>query len=202
MTPRPIVLMAVGLALGVLTGCGSGSLGWSVTRSAAPAAPSTPTLPPRPRAIPVVGLDACSIVPVEVLAPLGLPTTGVLDAPDPSTPRISTCEWKTDFGDTGSPVLDLTVDTADQDTARFLTFPTAKQTSVGGFGAVDGVQGLVTLSDDRSCLLRIDVAPGQGLWVEYDNPLGDLPGTSHELMCQRATTVAEAIINRLSAKQN
>jgi hypothetical protein len=116
----------------------------------------------------------------------------------PETPRIKLCDW-TNFPT--QPALTLAVYTVPgQDTAGFLRFPDAAQTSVAGFGAVDMPSGY----DDgaHSCIVRVDVAPKQGLWVSYSVDYGDLPGQSHELMCQKAHASAEAIIQTLSARAN
>jgi len=74
----------------------------------------------------------------------------------------------------------------------------AQVTSVAGFGAVE-------IPDERfgaqfTCDVRVDVAPDQGLWVAYAVELGDEPGATHELMCQRAHAAAETIMRDLLAR--
>jgi hypothetical protein len=183
-------------ALGFLVGCGHHTSSTGAIAGSPPA--SAPTMPPRPRALPVAGLDACDLVPPSELGQQGLPARGEEEPPAPETPHIKVCEWTT-FP--AHPALTLAVFTVpDQDINRLLTSPGAELTSVSGFGAIDMTDGSSTL--ERSCGVRVDVAPLQELLVTYNVAYGDLPGQSHELMCQKAHSTAEAIIHRLSTTAN
>lgn len=71
-------------------------------------------------------------------------------------------------------------------------------TTVAGFGAVEIPNR--ELGAQYSCDVRVDVAPNQGLWVDYLVELGDEAGATHELMCQRAHAAAETIMRDLLAR--
>ncbi len=143
-------------------------------------------------------MDACAIVPPKVLSDAGVPGRGTSGTPMAEAPGASLCSW-TNFPDSpSSTVVVYTV--PDRETSSFLRSPDTQETNVAGFGAVEGAEGLISLPPDRSCLLRIDVADRQGLWVSYANELGDLPGGNHEVMCQKAHAAAEGIIASLIAR--
>ena len=66
---------------------------------------------------------------------------------------------------------------------------------VGGFTAV---QTSADGQDPRShCILLVDVAQGQSLWVQYANIFGDFPGLTHERSCQFARAAAEDMVANL-----
>ena len=186
-----VALTALGL-LAVLTGCGAQD---QPVRSTPSSAASGDPLPPRPREIRMDGLDPCSLATPEALRQAGVGgSPRAVQAPTPGT-RI--CSWARYADQRPSGQLGVFVVT-DQDTRNVLSTPGAEVTSVDGFGAVD-------VSDDAygrqfNCGVRVDVAPNQGLWVTYLNTLGDEPGATHELMCQRAHTAAETIMRDLLAR--
>ena len=98
---------------------------------------------------------------------------------------------------------DLTLGTSvtvNQDTAHFLQLPDSTLTSVAGFGAVDMPNDLA--GPRYSCVVRIDVVPGEGLWVSVYNASAAMPDATHELMCQKAHSAAEGIMRGLLGKTN
>lgn len=52
---------------------------------------------------------------------------------------------------------------------------------------------------EHSCDVLIDVAPNQALLVSYYNTLGDEPGATHAVMCERAHRAAEGVMRQLLA---
>jgi hypothetical protein len=142
------------------------------------------------------GLDPCALMPAEVLVQAGIPNTPkVVPA---KAPGIRQCAWDRGVQQRPGGALDVTTATQ-QDVRNVLSVPGAQITSVAGFGAVQ--VPLSEYGDDTNCDVRIDVAPGQGLWVGYNNLLRDEPGATHALMCERAQRAAEGIMQRLLATQ-
>lgn len=159
-----------------------------------PSASADP-LPPRPREIRMEGIDPCSLGTPEVVSQARVPSE-----PHPgaqTVPGVEDCSWDRSVLQRPSGSLAVFVAT-NQDTRNVLAVHGAQVTTVSGFGAVE-------LSDARygdqfNCGVRVDVAPNQGLWVTYLNTLGDEPGATHELMCQRAHAAAETIMRDLLAR--
>lgn len=71
---------------------------------------------------------------------------------------------------------------------------------MAGYGSVDMPNDLA--GTRYSCDVRIDVAHHEGLWVSYYHGLGDDPTATHELMCEKAHSAAEAIVRDLLGKAN
>ena len=195
MTPRPGPFVALVATLLALAGCGSPAL---TPPGPTSGSASGSALPPRPRSLPVADLDPCRLVPPASLTQDRLPVRGTSKPPPPATPLDRTCTW-TNFPT--RPALTLTVLTiVDQDIDRLLSYPGAVPASVAGFGAIDMAD--VYSTPEESCGVRLDVAPRQQLVVSYDVDYGRLPGQSHQFLCAKAHTTAEAIIQRLSATAN
>lgn len=140
------------------------------------------------------GLDPCALATPEVLNPTGVKKPHEL--PDP-TAGIRVCSAGRDVLDRPSGSLGVFTAT-NQDVRNVLYVQGARVTTVAGFGAVE-------VPDERfgaqfTCVVRVDVAPDQGLWVAYAVELGDEPGATHELMCQRAHAAAETIMRDLLAR--
>jgi hypothetical protein len=146
----------------------------------------------------VADLDPCRLVPSTSLSRDGLPARGTSVPPPPATPLDKTCTWR-NFPTRPALTVNVLI-VVDQDINRALSYPGAVPTSVAGFGAVDMAD--VYSTPEGSCGVRVDVAPRQQLVVSYDVDYGQLPGQSHEFLCAKAHTTAEAIIQRLSATAN
>lgn len=140
------------------------------------------------------GLDPCALATPEVLNPTGVKKPHELPGP---MPGVRVCSAGRDVLDHPSGSLGVFTAT-NQDVRNVLYVRGAQVTMVAGFGAVE-------IPDERfgaqfTCNVRVDVAPNQGLWVAYAVELGDEPGATHELMCQRAHTAAETIMRDLLAR--
>lgn len=184
------VWVAMGL-VAALTGCGPSAGSLSPTPSVA--APADP-LPPRPRELRMDGVDPCGLVTPEVLGQTGVAKPHEVAGP---TPGVRICSARRDVLQPPSGSIGVFIAT-NQDVRNVLTVQGADVTTVAGFGAVEIPDGRA--GAQFSCGVRIDVAPDQGLWVTYLNTLGDEPGATHELMCQRAHTAAETIMRDLLAR--
>lgn len=187
---RWISLVLIVLGVVGLSGCG-------INHQPPPAgpsvvAPSAPLLPPRPRDVRVDGIDPCTLAYPDMLAQLGVGS-------DVSRPKFgvatasTACAWS-NFP--ASPRLTLDVSAiVDRPVTNYLRNPGTRITSVAGFPAVDS--NYAAHEPDEGCIVRVDVAAGQGIWVTYTSDFGNLPGATHELMCQKAHTAAEAVMRTL-----
>jgi hypothetical protein len=68
---------------------------------------------------------------------------------------------------------------------------------------LDGFTAVQTTSEGQDpathCILLVDVAPGQSLWVQFNNSYRDYQGLTHEQSCQFARTFGEDLIQNLRA---
>jgi hypothetical protein len=180
--------------VGALSGCG-GSQASTPPPQAAPPAPAQ-KLPPRPRELKVDGIDPCSLVTPEIRAQAGVTSQGQAD-PSSTDNALKGCGYD-NFPQHPTAALDVNLAT-NQDTSGFLFFPDAVASTVAGFGAVDSPDSAA--GADHSCVVRVDVAENQGLWVSLYNTLGDDAASTHAQMCHKAHTVAESIMAALLAKR-
>jgi hypothetical protein len=182
-------------AVGGLTACGGSEPAAPPSPAAAPALPPQ-KLPPRPRELKVDGMDPCSLVTPAIRAQAGVTSQGQAD-PSSTDNALRGCGYD-NFPQHPTAALDVNLAT-NQDTAGFLFFPDAVASTVAGFGAVDSPDSAA--GPDHSCVVRVDVAENQGLWVSLYNTLGDDATSTHAQMCQKAHTVAESIMAGLLAKR-
>lgn len=66
---------------------------------------------------------------------------------------------------------------------------------VAGYPAVQTVSNVG--DPDTQCVLAVDVAQGQSLWVQFDNMDKDYPGMNHQRACQLARQAAESMVTNL-----
>jgi hypothetical protein len=183
------------LLLGGMSGCGGMSAPSGPPVSSGALAPPADPLPARPREIRVDGLDPCTLASSEVLREAGVPNKPHV-VPS-KAPGVHGCSWGRPITQSPSGSLGVAVATQ-QDVRGVLGVQGAEITSAAGFGAV-AIPNPDT-GAQYSCDVRIDVAPNQGIWVDYLVELQDEPGATHELMCQRAHTAAETIMRDLLAR--
>lgn len=190
---RAFAIAVAGLVvLSGLTGC---SQSGETARPGQSAGPIADPLPPRPREIRVDGLDPCTLAPPKVLSDAGIPSQP--HAVPPKAPGVRDCSWSRRYPQRPSGTLGVATATQ-QDVRNALSVNGSQVTTVAGFGAVE--IPLDEAGAQFSCDVRVDVAPRQGLWVTYIVELGDEPGATHELMCQRAHAAAETIMRDLLAR--
>jgi hypothetical protein len=189
-----LVVLSALVTVGGMTACG-GSGAPAPSPQAAPAQP-VQKLPPRPRELKVDGIDPCTLATPEIRGQAGVTSQGQAD-PTSTDNAIKGCGYD-NFPQHPTAALDVNVVT-NQDTAGFLLFPDAVASAVAGFGAVDSPDSAA--GADHSCVVRVDVAENQGLWVSLYNTLGDDAASTHAQMCQKAHTVAESIMAGLLAKK-
>lgn len=175
---RPLLLLAAAAAL--LAGC---AIGAPAPAPPASTPPPIPALPDRPRDLPLDGLDPCAGLTADQLRQL-----------DIFRPRFTsdegigdTCQWRhgPDEPKEGYLLaygLDIGIE------AAFGNPKTGDVIDIAGYPAVE-TQGQIA-PRDTTCIVVVDVAPGQALTVQYAYDGHTLPMT-YPLACDRARTAAE-----------
>jgi hypothetical protein len=191
--------IAVGavLALALVSGCAlptrPSSPSATGVNSAAPTVPGK-TFPPRPREVRLNGVDPCTLVTPQLRSEM-------YDLADDGTHEnmhdaliSSNCSLLT-YGDPTYffGIRLVTNEGADHD----LSSPKTQVINVNGFGALDQ-PGLNDLNGNESCLVIVDVAPGQSLWVSFGTL--DDPPPGYQKMCNKANVAAESVMQQLLAK--
>lgn len=142
------------------------------------------------------GIDPCTLGNANLLAEVGVGTEQRRRKPSMVQTTASSCEWS---DPSARPILTLEVWTVpDKPVTDYLAEEGATVTSVAGFPALDTKS--LGFDPDEACLVRVDIAPGQGIWVDFTSEYGKLPGASHELMCRKAHVAAEGVMRALLAR--
>ncbi|MFC5995997.1 DUF3558 domain-containing protein [Pseudonocardia hispaniensis] len=186
MTTRLVAHLLVLLAL--TTGC------TALPGNPAPTTPDDPEtsrLPTRPRDIPVDEIEPCDLLTADQLMQLevshGAPTNSHVN------PSRSVCQWGR-FPDEPQDFYLMTVDTGRGAAYALGSVTGGRIVDVAGYAAVETRVG--SSPEDRHCVLLVDVAAGQNLWVQYDYTGKTVPITK-QLACQKAHTAAEMAVQTL-----
>ncbi|GAA2842854.1 DUF3558 domain-containing protein [Crossiella cryophila] len=191
------ILVAV-LAVGGLVLAGCTGNGTAMTSSASPTTTTkaAATLPPRPKTIPVAGLDSCGVLTADQQQQLQVDRKPRLSQPD-QTDHLGnrSCSFDKSNQD---PRFGLRVTPVPQEGAEVWLKGErnvkVKQVTAGGFGAVETRIG----DNSTSCHVVVDVAPGQSL---------DVMGTAltkeaftTDQTCEKARVAAEMVMQTLSVR--
>lgn len=173
------------------SGCGSATTQGDVPP---PPSPQQPPLPPRPRALPLNGIEPCGLLAGPGAARLRVGP----GSPNGTTVNGNTakqCQWSTHTAwPRDSWVARILLQ---QDAAAALRSPHDNPiVQVDGFSAVQA--SAAGTNPQRECVLYIDVAPGQSLLVEYVNGLADDPTTTHATACDKARAAATSMVQTLA----
>ncbi|HZD15561.1 MAG TPA: DUF3558 domain-containing protein [Pseudonocardiaceae bacterium] len=155
------------------------------------AAPTSSPFPPRPAELRLDGVDPCRLLIPANVGQLDVKKVGQHNDADQfgsldclwanhSTPDIS---W-----------LARAIVKQGADYALGNTAP-VQVVQVGGFSAVQTSSPYQNANTE--CILAIDVARGENLWVQFDNRAGDFPGIDHQVACQQASKAAELMLRNL-----
>ena len=189
----PIGGLVVAL-LALSTACASQQTGQPApaasTGSVPPTHLSTLSLPPRPRNVPLTGVDPCSLLTRAQQARLGV-DPGVEGQPDVNWHDPQCGFQLTDPGTLPSYNVQTVTNAGIQYWLNPLLANNTKPVSIGGFPAVD-VTSKATVAN--SCQTVVSVADGQMLIVQFDFP----PTTTTAAQsCVNTEQVAQAAIATL-----
>jgi hypothetical protein len=189
-----VVVLAVPVV--ALTGCTLFSHQSSSTPSlsSAPETPTTssrPPLPPRPNAMPLDGINPCSVLTSTQRKQFGFDRPPIRGT-DASMSSAPICDLRDSVGALSARIGLVTsqgIDIWEDETAQNET----RRTLVTGFPA------LVVRSDNRAgfCNVEVDVADGQFLDVMYGNAGSSTP-PSFDNLCLKAQQVAAAAMASLA----
>jgi hypothetical protein len=202
---RPLQCVAVGVrraVLGVLiallAGCSPGGQASPADPpTTAPAAPTTLSLPPRPRDIPIDDVDPCSLLTPEQRAELRLdrpPQFGrqpsVLYPGD-----VSSCSIR---GNEPAISINISVVT----TAGIEFFTTGQTASEVRLIEIAGFPAAVAapMHTDDSCKVLVDTAPGQMVDVQARSAGAD-PPIPEDQLCRDAERAASLVMDNLLSQQ-
>jgi hypothetical protein len=192
--------LGAGLTLVMLAGCAlpPRPITPPPTSIAAPTSAAAPArlLPTRPHEVRLNGIDPCTLITPQLRSELYDLNDHFSHrkALDPLT--SSDCTISNVPDDPGY-VLSLRLVTA-QGADFYLSSPKTAVTSVDGFGALDQ-PGLLDPSGNQSCLVIVDVARGQSLWVGFISNDGIPPG-GYQAMCSKAHIAADSVMQQLLAR--
>ena len=157
----------------------------------ASAAPTSSPFPPRPTELRLNGVDPCQLLTSADQDQLDVKNVGQHNDAD----RFGSldCLW----ANHGTPDISWLARAIVKQGADYALGNTApvQVVQVGGFSAV---QTSSPYHDaNTQCILVINVAQGQSLWVQFDNLQGDFPGINHQVACQQASKAAELMLRNL-----
>lgn len=184
--------LTVVLALLTAVGCGGENPSPQFSPPAPQAAPTVSPLGPRPQTLSLAGIDPCALLtPAQVSA---LKVRAGRSGEDNDGLGSRDCIWS---NSPNRPDIGWVARATLQRGAEWYrdSVTGAEVVQVAGFPAV---QTSSSAGDPEThCILAIDVAPGQSLWVQFDNMDKDYPGMNHQRACQLARQAAETMMTNL-----
>lgn len=158
--------------------------------SATPAGESR--LPPRPSELRLDQVDPCALLTREQFRQLGVRAGE--RAEDSDGLGSIACQWRNFPKEPDIHYLARLIVKRGADYALDSTTPTQVVT-IDGFSAVQTTSPSGNPNDH--CLLLVDVAQGQSLWVQWMTTSPDYPGLTHELACQQARDAGRLMLSNL-----
>jgi hypothetical protein len=182
------VLVAGTATLAALAGCGTDD----TPPPAPPAAPDVTTaMPPRPVELRLDGIKPCELLTASQLSALGIPDKGQ-NAPNSDLLGSNSCLWA---GSSIPPHGSPQVTAVTKQGVDYFRNPEDKVIDIAGMPALEATSA--DLDPASHCLVLVDVAAGQTLWVQY-SPEGPAPNAStHDIACDRTREVAQAMVSTL-----
>lgn len=169
------------LALAALVSCGGGASSTTGSR-----------LPARPTELRLDGVDPCALLTPAQLRQLGVGTgqrgenTDELGSVD--------CLWRNFPKEPDIGYLARLIVKRGADYALDSTEPTQVVT-IDGFSAVQTTSPQADPKDH--CVLLVDVARGESLWVQWRTLSTNYPGMTHERACQQARDAGRLMVENL-----
>lgn len=169
-------------------------VGLAACGSPAPAAAPSPRsqLPARPAELRLNGIPPCALLTSAQERQLGVrPGNSTFGGDEFNSP---VCMWDNLGGPPDNSWLARLITQRGADYALDSTTPT-QIVQINGFAAVQ------TSSEGENpnthCILLIDVAQGQSLWIQYVNLRGDYPNIDHAVACGLSRDVAAMAVGNL-----
>jgi hypothetical protein len=190
------MMVSAVLALAVVSGCALPTRPSSPPAGVTSTAPTVPgkAFPLRPREVRLNGIDPCTLITPQLRKEM-------YDLADDGTHErthdalvSSNCNMLT-YGD---PTYFFGVRlVTSQGADYYLPSPRTQLINVAGFGALQQ-PGLHDLTGNTGCLVIVDVAPGQSLWISFGTL--DPPPPGYQKMCDKVNVAAASIMQQLLAK--
>lgn len=160
----------------------------------ASAAPPTPAsrLPPRPAELRLDQVNPCALLTPAQVHELGV---GAGERGE-NTDELGSigCLWRNFPEEPDISYLARLIVRRGADYALDSTEPT-QVVSIDGFSAVQTTSPYV--DPKEHCLLLVDVAQGESLWVQWLTTSPDYPGLTHELACQQTREAGRLMLENL-----
>jgi hypothetical protein len=187
-------LLVIPLLLG-LAGCGADD---STRNGSSNPASSASPLPPRPTELRLDNVNPCALLSDADRGQLKI-NQGKFSHDEDST-HYAVCQWSNFPTDLGVPDMSYLARLQLHQDADYALGSTTGHQLV----QLDGFTAVQTTSDGQDpathCILLVDVAPGQSLWVQFNNGYGDYEGLTHEQSCQFAQAFGEDLMQNLRAQ--
>lgn len=169
------------VALAALVGCADG-----------PPPSAGSRLPPRPSELRLDRVDPCALLTPAQVRQLGVGAGKRGENTDEL--GSSDCLWRNFPKEPDIGYLARLIVNRGADYALDSTEPTQVVT-IDGFSAVQTTSPHV--DPKEHCLLLVDVAQGESLWVQWLTTSPDYPGLTHELACQQARDAGRLMLENL-----
>ncbi|MGI8816461.1 MAG: DUF3558 domain-containing protein [Pseudonocardia sp.] len=188
--------VSAGLVAFALAGCGTdASPAGASPAAASPAAAAPPEvngpLPARPVELPLDGLEPCGLLTSPQLASLGIPDQGAR-APNSDLLGSASCLWA---GSLQPPHGSPQVTAVTKQGVDYFRTPSDQVVDIAGMPALQATSE--DLDPAVHCLVLVDVAAGQTLWVQYSPEGPTSNGSTHEIACDHARDAARAMVATL-----
>jgi len=213
---RPVLLAALAILLAGNAACGNSEAGMPRPTSSISMGPtssveaSTSTagksFPPRPRSLPLGGVDPCNLLTKQQLASFSIdrPPRGGTGSSGPLK-DVPGCTFGTSVGAANDWDI-LIIASATIGLSEYLgqvrDNPTRRVIAIGGFPAIQEEQKSNIGPGNDTCFVDMDVADGQMLAAQFGQVAADqgkvLP---METLCAKAVEVAEAALTTLQAQR-
>jgi uncharacterized protein DUF3558 len=188
MSRRATPTIALALAACAIAGCQTNLPGTPQPGSTTTG--TTGALPPRPQSLPLNGRDPCALLTSDQRESLsvGSGRPGTAGGGSPA------CNWS-HFPDEPRDSYFLQFDTGRGAEYALASTTGARVVDIEGFAAVETQRG-GSYPEERHCVLLVDVADGQNLWVQYEYN-GSTVQVTRELACEKALSAAGMAVQTL-----
>lgn len=190
---RIAAVLAAVTTVAAVAGCGTDA---PAPPPAQPPGPADIAMPARPVELRLDGIQPCGLLSAMQLSALGIPDKGQT-APNSDLLGSNSCLWA---GSAMPPHGSPQVTAVTKQGVEYFRNPEDRVIDVDGMPALEAASP--DLDPASHCLVLVDVAAGQTLWVQYSPEGPTTAGTTHELACDRTREIARAMVISLRAQLN